>query len=118
MISQKIKFVLYNRLITLLFSTFVLFILLKFQIFEKLLETQSNDIFKKLIPIAGEISEDNLGLSEGDKKILIDDVNIIIHSAATLDFQQNLRPTVNINLLGTRRVMTLCKEIKNIVVIG
>lgn len=84
------------------------------QIFEKLLETQSQDVFNKLVPIPGDVGEENLGLSGSDRKVLVDQVNVVIHSAATLDFQENLRPTVNINLLGTRRVMELCKEMKNL----
>ncbi|XP_037300738.1 putative fatty acyl-CoA reductase CG8306 [Manduca sexta] len=83
-------------------------------IFEKLLETNTTDIFNKLVPISGDVGEENLGLSAQDRQTLVDNVNVVIHSAATLDFQENLRPTVNINLLGTRRIMTLCKEIKNL----
>lgn len=83
-------------------------------VFEKLLESNSTDIFKKLIPIAGDVGEENLGLSPQDRQTIIDNVNVVIHSAATLDFQESLRPTVNINLLGTRRVMQLCKDAKNL----
>lgn len=86
----------------------------KHPVFEKLLEINSSDIFSKLIPVAGDVGEDNLGLNAQDRQTLIDNVNVVIHSAATLDFQDNLRPTVNINLLGTRRVMELCKEIKDL----
>jgi fatty acyl-CoA reductase len=83
-------------------------------IFEKLLETNTNDIFKKLIPVTGDVGEENLGLSPIDRDILINNVNIVIHSAATLDFNQPLKDTVTINLLGTRRVLQLCSEIKNL----
>lgn len=83
-------------------------------VFEKLLETNTTDIFKKLVPISGDVGEANLGLSPQDRQLLIENVNVVIHSAATLDFQENLRPTVRINLLGTRQVMGLCKEIKNL----
>ncbi|GBP88767.1 Putative fatty acyl-CoA reductase CG8306 [Eumeta japonica] len=88
--------------------------LTKNSIFEKLLEITSPDIFKKLVPVAGDVGEENLGLSAQDRQILIDNVNVVIHSAATLDFGETLRKTVEINLLGTRRVMDLCKEIKNL----
>ncbi|CAK1593067.1 unnamed protein product [Parnassius mnemosyne] len=83
-------------------------------VFEKLLETQTKDVFKKLVPVSGDVGQEDLGLSETDRKLLIDNVNVVIHSAATLDFEDNLRPTVKINLLGTRRVMQLCKEIKDL----
>ncbi|KAL0858810.1 hypothetical protein ABMA27_011274 [Loxostege sticticalis] len=83
-------------------------------VFEKLLEKNSTDIFKKIVPVAGDVGEDNLGLSPADRQMLASNVNVVIHSAATLDFQENLRPTVKINLLGTRRIMELCKEMKNL----
>ncbi|XP_023936978.1 putative fatty acyl-CoA reductase CG8306 [Bicyclus anynana] len=83
-------------------------------VFEKLLETQSKDIFNKLIPISGDVGSEDLGLSAEDRQILIENVNVVIHSAATLDFEQNLRPTVNINVLGTRRILELCKQIKDL----
>lgn len=83
-------------------------------VFEKLLETNSADIFNKLIPVSGDIGQENLGLSPQDRQMLVDNINVVIHSAATLDFQENLRPTVKINLLGTRQVMELCKDAKNL----
>ncbi|XP_026734490.1 putative fatty acyl-CoA reductase CG8306 [Trichoplusia ni] len=83
-------------------------------VFEKLLESKSTDIFQKLVPIAGDVGEDGLGLSPQDRQTLVENVEVVIHSAATLDFQESLRPTVKINLLGTRRVMELCKEAKKL----
>lgn len=83
-------------------------------IFETLLEKVTPDVFNKLIPVAGDVGEENLGLSPQDRQTLVNNVNVVIHSAATLDFQENLRPTVKINVLGTRRVMDLCKEIKDL----
>ncbi|CAG9794521.1 unnamed protein product [Diatraea saccharalis] len=86
----------------------------KHLVFEKLIEQKTIDIFHKLVPVAGDVGEENLGLSPEDKKTLLENVNVVVHSAATLDFQDNLRPTIKINLLGTRRVMELCKEMKNL----
>jgi alcohol-forming fatty acyl-CoA reductase len=84
-------------------------------VFATLLEQQSNDIFKKLVAVAGDVGEENLGLSASDRLMLTSNINVVIHSAATLDFQASLKPTVFINLLGTRRVMDLCKDSKNLV---
>ncbi|XP_046421024.1 putative fatty acyl-CoA reductase CG8306 isoform X1 [Neodiprion fabricii] len=80
-------------------------------IFETLKEQGGSDLLNKLIPVAGDVGEDGLGLSASDRQSLIDNVQIVVHSAATLDFEATLRPTVNINLLGTRRVIQLCREI-------
>lgn len=62
----------------------------------------------------GDVAFDDLGISSADRQTLINNVNVIIHSAATLDFSDPLRPTVNINLLGTRRVTQLAKEVRNL----
>ncbi|XP_070493146.1 putative fatty acyl-CoA reductase CG8306 [Chironomus tepperi] len=83
-------------------------------VFSKLLEEKSPDVFQKLIAVSGDVGEENLGLSASDRELLVNNVNIVIHSAATLDFQAALRPTVMINLLGTRQVMELCKQVKNL----
>lgn len=78
------------------------------------MEKNSVDIFKKLIPIQGDVSEENLGISPADRAKLIDVINVVIHSAATLDFHESLKPTVNTNLLGTRRIMELSNQMKNL----
>lgn len=64
--------------------------------------------------IAGDVGEDNLGLSPEDRKKLVDNVDVIFHSAATLDFAETLKTTVQINLLGTRRMLQLGKECKHL----
>jgi fatty acyl-CoA reductase len=77
-------------------------------------ELRGADIFQKLVAVVGDVGEDNLGLSPADRRILTENVNIVFHSAATLDFEATLRPGVNINLLGTRRVVQLSKEISHL----
>ncbi|XP_062560807.1 putative fatty acyl-CoA reductase CG8306 [Armigeres subalbatus] len=83
-------------------------------VFETLLQQSSSDIFRKLHAVAGDVGEENLGLSSEDRSMLAQKINVVIHSAATLDFQATLRPTVQINLLGTRRVMQLCREMQQL----
>lgn len=85
-----------------------------FQVFEKLRETAGDAPFKKLVAVAGDVGEDNLGLSPKDRETLINNVHIVFHSAATLDFEAGLKPTVKINLLGTRRIVQLASELRNI----
>lgn len=79
-----------------------------------MLQQASSDLFCKLHAVAGDVGEEGLGLSNEDRVVLSKTIDIVIHSAATLDFQATLRPTVQINLLGTRRVMQLCKEMQNL----
>lgn len=67
-------------------------------------------VFANIQPIAGDVGQDKLGLSDVDRKLLKENVNIIIHSAATLDFGETLKTSVDVNLLGTRRVIELARE--------
>lgn len=84
-------------------------------VFEKLLENKSvEDAFAKVIVIAGDVGQPDLGLSDADKKTLTENVNVIIHSAATLDFKETLKMNVDINLLGTRRCLELGKQCRNL----
>ncbi|OAD57820.1 hypothetical protein WN48_01515 [Eufriesea mexicana] len=64
--------------------------------------------------VAGDVGEENLGLSTTDRFTLIEDVQIVFHCAATLEFVADLKSTTNINLLGTRRVVQLCQEIRDL----
>lgn len=71
-------------------------------------------LLSKIIPVSGDISEEKLGLSDEDFKMLCDNVNIVVHCAATLDFETDLKTAVIINLLGTKRIVELCKQIKTL----
>ena len=45
----------------------------------------------KIVPVKGDIGEENLGLSDEDWEILQDDVQITFHSAATVRFDEDLK---------------------------
>ncbi|XP_055917447.1 putative fatty acyl-CoA reductase CG8306 [Eupeodes corollae] len=83
----------------------------KNSVFDKLNEGDASSLFSKLVPISGDVGEENLGISKEDQELLAQNVSVVFHSAATLDFFQSLKETTNINLLGTRRVMELCKKL-------
>lgn len=57
---------------------------------------------------------ENLGLSEKDRIILVNEVNIVFHFAATLRLEANLPDAIIQNTLGTLRLMQLCKEFKQL----
>lgn len=82
--------------------------------FDRLREENKTHLFEKLIAIGGDVGQENLGLSSADRLTLVGEVQIVFHSAATLDFEADLKTTTNINLLGTRRVVELCQEIRDL----
>ncbi|XP_058799063.1 putative fatty acyl-CoA reductase CG8306 [Phymastichus coffea] len=88
--------------------------IVKNSVFDRIKEEGKTDLFKKLIAVGGDVAEEHLGLSAEDRLTLVEHVNVVFHSAATLDFEANLKDTVNINLLGTHKVVEFCQEIRNL----
>ncbi|XP_030756881.1 putative fatty acyl-CoA reductase CG5065 [Sitophilus oryzae] len=79
-----------------------------------LLKTKNPNILKKIIPIAGNVLETGLGLSKEDRQLLIEKVNIVIHSAASVRFDDFLKTAIFLNLRSTRDLALLALEMKNI----
>ncbi len=61
-----------------------------FQLFRPLRSKQPN-FEAKVQPIAGDLMEDGLGISIEDREFLQENVDIVIHSAATVKFDEQLR---------------------------
>ncbi|XP_050513716.1 putative fatty acyl-CoA reductase CG5065 isoform X2 [Diabrotica virgifera virgifera] len=78
------------------------------------LRHQNPDAFKKLIPIKGDVSELNLGINKEDRELLVNTVNIIYHSAASVRFDDFLKDAIILNVRGTREVAKLALDLKNI----
>lgn len=71
-------------------------------------------IKEKVIPIGGDLLKRNLGLTPEDHKELTENVNVVLNSAASVDFNQRLDQALQINTMGTLRVLKLAKSCKNI----
>ncbi|CAL1689787.1 unnamed protein product [Lasius platythorax] len=83
-------------------------------LYDKLREKQPSN-FKKLIPVSGDISKENLGLSAADRQMLAEKVTIIIHSAATVKFNESLKHAILINTRPTRDICILAENMKNLI---
>lgn len=83
------------------------------QIFDKV-KAESPDAIKKLVPLEGDLALEYLGLSKNDKQILIEEVSVVIHMAATLRLEAALKDSIIQNTLGTKRVMELCQKMKKL----
>lgn len=68
----------------------------------------------KVIPIAGDLLKDGLDLTQHDFLELSQNVHIIINSAASVDFNQRLDQAIQVNTLGSLRVLELAKACKNL----
>ncbi|XP_015189768.1 PREDICTED: putative fatty acyl-CoA reductase CG5065, partial [Polistes dominula] len=81
-------------------------------IFDRL-KREQKDVEKKIIVIEGDTSLLNLGLSEKDRD-RIKDTDVIIHSAASVRFLDNIRIIVNTNIRGTRDLLLLAQEMTSL----
>lgn len=81
-----------------------------------ILRIKNPNFSEKLIPIAGDVSEIGLGLSNDAKK-LMENVSIIFHSAASVRFDDPLKDAVLLNTRGTLEIFKFAETLKNLMAI-
>ena len=72
------------------------------------------DAISKVIPIAGDITLPGLGISPEDAAVLAEKVSVVIHSAATVKFDEPLKKSIKINVEGTKKILDLARTMKNL----
>eukprot|EP00092_Neocalanus_flemingeri_P036689 GFUD01039944.1.p1 GENE.GFUD01039944.1~~GFUD01039944.1.p1 ORF type:complete len:515 (+),score=130.04 GFUD01039944.1:51-1547(+) len=87
--------------------------LMSAKIFDELKE-RSADVMSRIEAFSGDITEHNFGLSEEDERRMIEEVNIVFHSAATINFDEDLTKAVNLNVVAVFTLMEICKKMKNL----
>lgn len=63
----------------------------------------------KIIPVEGDLLKPNLGLKENDMQNIIENVNVMINCAASVDFNSPLLEALDTNYFGTLRVFELAR---------
>ena len=66
----------------------------------------------KVSPIAGDLTKNGLGLSQKDQETILNEVNVIINSAASVNFDDPILDALNINYHGCMRLLSLAKRAK------
>ena len=74
--------------------------------------TSINELFKCSI-ISVLLS--GLAMSEADRERMKSEINIVFHSAATIQFNDLLSKSVSLNVRGTKELVDLAKEMKNLI---
>lgn len=64
---------------------------------------------EKVAPIVGDLTVKGLGLSEAHRNILLNEVDLIINSAASVNFDDPLLEALNINYFGCMRILDIAK---------
>ncbi|XP_065216399.1 putative fatty acyl-CoA reductase CG5065 [Planococcus citri] len=72
------------------------------------------EILNKVVFISGDVGEEGIGLSDEDRDVLIDDVSIVFHGAAILKMDADLRSAINVNTVGTIRMLDLAQKMKKL----
>ncbi|XP_043604094.1 putative fatty acyl-CoA reductase CG5065 [Bombus pyrosoma] len=70
-------------------------------------------VLSKVYPVKGDVILPDLNLSRYDKNLLLEEVNIVFHVAATVRFSELLHVAVNVNTKGTGRVIELWNELRH-----
>lgn len=82
-------------------------------LFETLRRERPQEL-NKIVPIVGDITEPELGISAADQTMLCQKVSVVFHSAATVKFDEKLKLSVTINMLGTQQLVQLCHRMLNL----
>ena len=74
----------------------------------------SQFVLEKLEVLPGDIQKESLGLSPAHTEVLLANVDVVINSAANVDFNQRLDLAIQNNVLGTMRMLDLCQRAAHI----
>lgn len=86
------------------------------QIFDRL-KRECPKYKNRIEAISGDCSVSGLGLNITDRQKLMSDIHVVFHVAATVKFDENLKLAYSINVKGTKDVLDLARQMKNLKVI-
>ncbi|XP_030759584.1 fatty acyl-CoA reductase wat-like [Sitophilus oryzae] len=68
----------------------------------------------KVVGVGGDCTLSGIGLSIQDRRLLVDEVNIVFHVAATVRFDEKIKTAVAINIRAPRDLLRLSREMPNL----
>ncbi len=72
----------------------------------------TENLGSRIIPVLGDVTEKNLGLSASDQDLLIHHTDFIIHTAALIGIRHTRQEFRDVNVIGTHRVLNLARRIQ------
>ena len=75
------------------------------------LKDASPEVFEKVIAVPGDITEPKLAISSQDEEMLIKDVSLLFHVAATVKFDDDLADAIRMNVKGTFSIVELAHKL-------
>ncbi|KAG8036510.1 hypothetical protein G9C98_003832 [Cotesia typhae] len=83
------------------------------ELFDRLRRYRPNFESRVLI-VEGNLEEENLEISEEDRKIITDNVTVMYHNASNVKFVTRVSESLKCNVLGTKYMIDLAKECKKL----
>nr|QGV11530.1 truncated FAR10 [Tetrastichus brontispae] len=74
------------------------------------LRKQNVNFKNKIVPMKSDLSEDNLGLSDDDRKTLTSRAQIIFHNGSANPLDEQISVALKTNVLGTKRMLELARQ--------
>ena len=78
------------------------------------LKHASPEVFEKVIAVPGDITEPKLAISSQDEEMLINDVSVLFHVAATVKFDDDLADAIKMNVKGTLSIVELAHKLNSL----
>lgn len=72
------------------------------------------ELLKRIVAIESDITIKGLGLSQTDRQLIEEQVNVVFHNAASVRFDAALKDNMRDNVYGTREILHLCNSIRNL----
>ncbi|CAK9809460.1 Putative fatty acyl-CoA reductase CG5065 [Anthophora quadrimaculata] len=85
----------------------------KLPMFQRI-QNEKPEMFKKVVALNGDVSMENLGLTKEQQELLINEIDVVFHFAATLRLESKLKDAIEMNTIGTKRVLDLSKRMKKL----
>ena len=108
-IRNKPKFTLQERMWKEIFQS---------EIFVNLFKEQP-ELFKivkeRVVPVNGDLATEGLGLEPAIRRQLCEEVEVILNSAASVNFDDPIRDAMQINYFGAKRILELAQNCKNLI---
>ncbi|XP_047246831.1 fatty acyl-CoA reductase 1 isoform X4 [Girardinichthys multiradiatus] len=83
------------------------------KLFERL-QAEQPDFAEKIIAVNSDLTLLELDLSKEDQSILVENINIVFHCAATIRFNEPLKDAMQLNVLATQKMLALAHRMKHL----
>lgn len=68
------------------------------------------DVMSKVVSIEGDVIMPGFGISPENLELLVENVSIVFHSAATTKFNEKLNTAIEMNVKGPLQMLEICRQ--------